>query len=75
MCLLGYWDILQIRSASQTLYPDTKETLIKNYIVGGKKMAALFKMLVTEVLVVQPACPNGTCCSYVVAGGGIGSIT
>lgn len=38
-------------------------------------MAALFKLLVTEVLVVQPACPNGTCCSYVVAGGGIGSIT
>ena len=53
-----------------------KGDTVKDYIIkGGKKMAALFKMLVTEVLVVQPACPNGTCCSYVVAGGGIGSIT
>jgi hypothetical protein len=56
------------------LYPDTKETLIKNYIVGGEKMAALFKALVAEPLAIQPNCPYGTCCSYMVAGGGTGLI-
>ena len=72
---MGYWDIIDWE-ALQELCIQYKGDTVKDYIIkGGKKMAALFKMLVTEVLVVQPACPNGTCCSYVVAGGGIGSIT
>lgn len=37
-------------------------------------MAALFKMLVAEPLAIQPNCPYGTCCSYMVAGGGTGLI-